>query len=314
MNSALENSREDSCLVSRLPNLSLEQKRNSGCHPQPEERSGGGCGCKDFGLEFKPRDTAVFHGAMTDKSSEFLKYEVTSPTTSRGVAAPVEGGTRSAPDDERPASRMFYSCRRFFRGTATAWLRVTTLDASSRARRMQSPTRGYSLLELLVYVAVFAVAVNIFVSLLGTGSQLSALNTLSMSRMEGVREVQEEFTEYTRRASVVVPEVGEYKTGPDRIVLKMPPGQEEGFDYAVLGVLREANRFAVMGLAEKEGALEVVYMKTLRQPLETLLIEVDGSGSRPMVNLRVKVQGEEGERKQPFVEHTASATPRGVGG
>jgi hypothetical protein len=55
-------------------------------------------------------------------------------------------------------------------------------------------------------------------------------------------------------------------------------------------------------------------MKTLRQPLETLLIEVDGSGSRPMVNLRVKVQGEEGERKQPFVEHTASATPRGVGG
>jgi hypothetical protein len=179
---------------------------------------------------------------------------------------------------------------------------------------MQSPTRGYSLLELLVYVAVFAVAVNIFVSLLGTGSQLSALNTLSMSRMEGVREVQEEFTEYTRRASVVVPEVGEYKTGPDRIVLKMPPGQEEGFDYAVLGVLREANRFAVMGLAEKEGALEVVYMKTLRQPLETLLIEVDGSGSRPMVNLRVKVQGEEGERKQPFVEHTASATPRGVGG
>ncbi len=173
---------------------------------------------------------------------------------------------------------------------------------------------GYSLLELLVYVAVFAVAVNLFVSLLGTGSQLSALNTLSMSRMEGVREVQEEFTEFTRRASAVVSEVGEYKTGADRLVLKMPQAQEGEFDYAVLGVLRESNRFAVMGLTEKEGAMEVVYMKTLRQPLETLEFDVNQGGARPLVNLRVKVLGEEGERKQPFVEHFASATPRGVGG
>lgn len=313
MNSVLEKVREDSRLLSQLSNLPLEHKRNSGCHPQPEERSGGGCGCKDFGLEFIPKDTAIFHRVVTDKSIALLKYEVTSPTTSRGGAAPVEGGTRSVSDDERPASRMFYSCRRFFRGTATAWLPDTLSFSPARARRMQSPS-GYSLLELLVYVAVFAVAVNIFVSLLGTGSQLSALNTLSMSRMEGVREVQEEFTEYTRRASAVVSEVGEYKTGADCLVLKMPQVQEGGFDYAVLGVLREANRFAVIGLADKEGVMEVVYMKTLRQPLETLQFDVVQGGARPLVNLRVKVQGEEGERKQPFVEHLASATPRGVGG
>lgn len=194
---------------------------------------------------------------------------------------------------------------------------LETRGPSVHAVEVEEPNfnrAGYSLLELLVYVAVFAVAVNIFVSLLGTGSQLSALNTLSMSRMEGVREVQEEFTELTRRASAVVPEAGEYKTGADRLVLKMSQAQEGSFDYAVLGVLREANRFAVMGLAEKEGVMEVVYMKTLRQPLETLQFETDQGGARPLVNLRVKVLGEEGERKQPFVEHLASATPRGVGG
>lgn len=231
-------------------------------------------------------------------------------TRMRGIVTRGEGG---CPPEKCDAYDLSPYCGRFFRGTATAWLRVTPLDASSRARRMQSPA-GYSLLELLVYVAVFAVAVNIFVSLLGTGSQLSALNTLSMSRMEGVREVQEEFTEYTRRASAVVPEAGEYKTGADRLVLKMPQAQEGGFDYAVLGVLREANCFAVIGLADKEGVMEVVYMKTLRQPLETLQFDVDQGGARPLVNLRVKVQGEDGERKQPFVEHLASATPRGVGG
>ena len=221
------------------------------------------------------------------------------------------------------------ACRiRFFRGTATAWPNDTTLDSPLRAKRMQSPTwprlanysiapatcRGYSLLEMLVYIAVFAIGVNLFVSLLGTGSRLAAATSLSMSRMEGVREVQEEFMQYTRRAAAVVPEAGEFKTGPDRLVLKMPPGQENGFDYAVLGVLREANHFAVMGLAAREGGLEVVYLKTLRQPLETLVFDVDGAGVRPLVNLRLKVQGEEGERKQPFVEHRASATPRGVGG
>ena len=183
-----------------------------------------------------------------------------------------------------------------------------------RSAGTRTAQHGYSLLELLVYVAVFAIGVNLFVSLLGTGSRLSAMNTLTMARMEGVREVEEEFMEYTRRAASVVAEAGDFKTGPDRLVLKMPPGQEDGFDYAVLGVLREANRFAVMGLAEKEGGLEVVYMKTLRQPLEILAFDVDGVGVRPLVNLRVKVQGEDGEREQPFVEHRASATPRGVGG
>jgi hypothetical protein len=140
------------------------------------------------------------------------------------------------------------------------------------------------------------------------------MNTLTMARMEGVREVEAEFSEYTRRATAVVAEAGDFKTGSDRLVLRMPPGQVDGFEYAVLGILREANRFAVMGVAEKEGGLEVIYMKTLRQPLETLAFEVDGAGARSLVNLRFKVQGEDGERKQSFVEHRASATPRGVGG
>lgn len=179
---------------------------------------------------------------------------------------------------------------------------------------MGTAQHGYSLLEMLVYIAVFAVGVNIFVSLLGTGSRLSATNALSLSRLEGVREVQETFTQYTRRATAVVPEVGEFTTGPDRLVLKMPQEQENGFDYMVLGVLREANHFAVMGLVEKADAVEMVYLKTLRQPLETLAFDVEGSGVRPLVNLRVMIKGEDGERKQPFVEHLASATPRGVGG
>lgn len=223
-----------------------------------------------------------------ENSSAFLTCEVTSPTTSRGGAAPVEGGTRSLP----------YGRQNFpgLRGRAC------------------TARHGYSLLEMLVYVAVFAVGANLFVSLLSSGSQLSALNTLSMSRMEGVREVQDEFTEYTRQAVSVVAEAGDFKTTADRLVLKMPSGQDGGFAYCVLGVLRDANRFAVLGLAEKDGKLEEVYMKTLRQPLETVVFEVDESGARALVNLSIKVQGEEGERKQPFVEHRASATPRGVGG
>jgi type II secretory pathway pseudopilin PulG len=233
-------------------------------------------------------------------------------------------------DGNRGVNRPRACCGRFFMGTASAWAYVTTLDSLPCARRMLSPSwsrarqmlspslgspnRGYSLLELLVYVAVFAIGVNLFVSLLGTGSRLSAMNTLTMSRMEGVREVEEAFMAYTRRAIAVAAEAGDFKTGPDRLVLKMPPGQTDGFDYAVLGVLREANRFAVMGLAEKSGGLEVSYMKTLRQPLDIVAFEVEDASPRPLVKLRVKIKGENGERKQSFVEHRSIATPRGVGG
>jgi len=166
---------------------------------------------------------------------------------------------------------------------------------------------------MLVYIVVFGMALNLMVSLLSTGSRLAATTTLGLGRMEGLREVMETFTNQTRKAVAVVDGAGAYQTGDDRLVLRMPEGTEDGFDYLVIGRLHEPNKFGVLGLKEGESGLENVYMSTLRQPLEVLRFEVDGAGFRPVVHLDVQIKLEEGERERPFILHRSSAMPRGMG-
>lgn len=171
---------------------------------------------------------------------------------------------------------------------------------------------GYALLEMLVYIVVFAAAVNLMVSLLSTGSQLAATTSLSLGRMEGLRDVQDAFTKYTRSAASVVERAGDYVTLDDRLVLRMPEGIEADWDYVVLGRLHSPDQFGVLALREGEGGLENVYLKTLRQPLQRQHFAVDRSGARPAVTLELQIKLEEGERERPFLVHRNTAVPRGI--
>jgi hypothetical protein len=173
---------------------------------------------------------------------------------------------------------------------------------------------GYSLLETLVYVAILAVGVNLFVTALGTGSRLAATTTLQLGRIEGIREIQDTFVGYVRRAAAVTPGVSGFETGEDMVVLKMPPGQPEGFEYLIVGAVRAPESFSVLGLREVEGGWQEVYMKTLRQPLGQQRYAVAETGTRPLVTLTLQVREEEGERERPFLIHRNNATPRGAAG
>lgn len=182
------------------------------------------------------------------------------------------------------------------------------------SHRPQHHRGGYSLLEMLVYIAVLAVAINLFLTTLHTGSRLTATTTLQLSRMEGIREVQQSFVGYVRRAAAVVPGAGEFRTDANRVVLQMPPGQEEGFSHLVLGALRDPHRFSVMGLTESSGTWTEVYGKTLRQPLGQQQFEVDMTGGRTQVSLTCQVQQEAGERDRPFLVYRSTAAPRSIMG
>lgn len=197
------------------------------------------------------------------------------------------------------------------RGTSARSL--GTGGSISPVPRRRANTSGYTLLEMLVYIVVFGVALNMMASLLGSGSRLAATTTLGLGRLEGIRDVEEVFTNYTRRAAAVAGQIGDYETGAHRLVLKMPPGGEEGFDYVVLGALNQPDQFSVLGLAAGGAGWETVYLRTLRQPLQTLEFHVDNTGAAPAVHLDVQVKGEEGERKQSFLVHRSSAVPRGIG-
>ena len=178
--------------------------------------------------------------------------------------------------------------------------------------RKKSQSGGYSLLEMLVYVAVLAVGINLFVSALSSGSRLSAVTTLQLGRIEGIRDVQDTFTGLVRRAAAVVPEAGAYTTGGQTVVLRMPPGQPEGFSYIVIGAVRDPERFSVLGLNEAGDVWTSDYLRNLRQPLSQLRFEVNTDGVRPVVAMTVQVKRDEGERGAEALVHRALATPRGA--
>ncbi len=180
-------------------------------------------------------------------------------------------------------------------------------------KRRMGACQGYSLLELLVYLTVLAIGINLFVSALGTGSRLSATTTLQMGRLEGIREVQQTFVHYVRRAADVVPSIGRYNTGDSVVVLKMPALQPEGFDYLVVGAVQRPDAFTVLGLTQTDGQWQETYMKTLRQALGEQSYVIREDGARPLIQMTVQVKQESGERERPFLLHTCNATPRSYG-
>ena len=159
------------------------------------------------------------------------------------------------------------------------------------ALRSRRPNGGFTLLEMLVYVAIFGLTLNILASLLMTGARLSATAALSLDRLAGVRDVQEAFTTYTRRAAGVAASVE--ATRPARTpVLAMPPGW--GYDYAVLGKLGEdgGDHFGVLRLRNGDSRLESDFLQFRAQPLAHLRFEVDESGARPVVHMEIQVKPE----------------------
>ncbi|MBX3176601.1 MAG: type II secretion system protein [Candidatus Hydrogenedentes bacterium] len=180
------------------------------------------------------------------------------------------------------------------------------------ALRSRRPNGGFTLLEMLVYVAIFGLTINILASLLMTGARLSATAALSLDRLAGVRDVQEAFTTYTRRASGVAVSAGSYTTGEDTLVLAMPPSW--GYDYAVLGKLGEdgGDHFGVLRLRNGDSGLESDFLQFRAQPLAHLRFEVDESGARPVVHMEIQVKPESGERDRGFRMHRTAATPRGT--
>ena len=171
---------------------------------------------------------------------------------------------------------------------------------------------GYTLLEMLVYVVVFGMGLNLFVSALGTGSRLTALTTLQLSRIEGVREIQNLYVSQVRCAESVVPRVGNFETGDNLVVLRMPPTDIEGVDYVVLGAARDANHFSIVRVTDTNGSLSAAMGKTLRQPLGQLRFTVHEGAGAMSITMHIQVQQEDGERDKPFLAHETLATPRGM--
>ncbi len=176
---------------------------------------------------------------------------------------------------------------------------------TSRPRR----TAGYTIIEMLVYVAVLAIAINLCGKLFLSGSRLSALNTQALDRMLAVSEVEKEFDRAVREASTVVPEAGEYRGNEQTVVLQAEP--EEGCPhYVVFGAMRDKEHVSRMDLVRRNGNLECTRFTTFRQPFASITFT---TAQAPLISLDVIIKKDQGERNLRKTVHRFDAALRGMG-
>ncbi len=178
-------------------------------------------------------------------------------------------------------------------------------EKTSRQRR----NAGYTIIEMLVYVAVLAIAINLCGKLFLSGSRLSALNTQALDRMLAVSEVEKEFDRAVREASAVVPEAGEYRSGEQTVVLQAEP--EEGSPhYVVFGTIRDKEHISRMDLVQRSGVLECTRFTTFRQPFASIAF---AAPQAPLISLEVIIKKDTGERNLRKTVHRFDAALRGMG-
>lgn len=120
---------------------------------------------------------------------------------------------------------------------------------------------GMALLEVLAYVVILGMVLNVAGQALITCTRLSAFGAAAPDRLVNAAEVEDAFRTAVRNACAVAPAVGDYRSGPETLVLEAPAA--EGRRFQVLGCIGRPDRVTLLELVERDGRLEAESARTL---------------------------------------------------
>ncbi len=144
---------------------------------------------------------------------------------------------------------------------------------------------GYTLLELLAYVAILAVFLNITAGLYLSTNRLMARSDLAIDRASGIAEIETAFREAVASANAVADAAGPLRPGESLLVLRRASAAEE---WIALGAVTSPERFSVATYAVVNGTPEMISLKTFSQPVLRSQFTVDASS--PLVRLSVGIE------------------------
>lgn len=159
---------------------------------------------------------------------------------------------------------------------------------------------GFSLLELLAYLAVFAVVVNLAGSLFVSASRLRMMGNEAIQRMQALDEIARRFTEAVQSASGVADEAPGYASDEQTLILELPRGR-----FTVMGRLRGDDRLGIITFAQDTPA-QPEFLVTFSHPVSDLKFARDQNGA---VTMRIRLKH---EASKPSTEHVFVACPRSV--
>ncbi len=132
---------------------------------------------------------------------------------------------------------------------------------------------GMSLLEILAYIAILTVIVNLAAGVFVSSTRLSALSTVALANLDTLEDIRRDFTDTVRASSGVCEQIGSYHSGDGQLVLRLPArhGQKEVHRYAVFGRLDDKPRLYHLVLADKgENGLALERAATYRRDFSTV--------------------------------------------
>lgn len=121
-------------------------------------------------------------------------------------------------------------------------MKTTAASAVSRGkRRIAHDVRGTTLFEMIAYVAILAMIVNLSARTLIDNTRMSAIGAGGIAAFDAMQDIREDFTQTVQAAAGVCSGIGEYRSGDAQLVLQMPAGREETIvgRYAVFGTAND---------------------------------------------------------------------------
>ena len=140
-----------------------------------------------------------------------------------------------------------------------------------KLRHATADNRGYTLLELLAYIFVLAIIVNMSVTLFLNAKRLSILGEMAFERIIGVDEIGREFTNAVLQSDEIVNALNAIVTDEECLILSQPV--EAGRRYVVFRAVDEGRYLRAEEYAEDGEGLSLEKLKTFRLPIAGLRFE-----------------------------------------
>lgn len=173
---------------------------------------------------------------------------------------------------------------------------------------------GMSLLECLAYIAIVTMVMNVAAKSFVSSMRLSALGKQVVNNLDLSETIRRDFTETVRTASGVCPQIGDYHTGEQQLILRLPPRPDDGAQrYAVLGRLTDEPRLYNIILSDDgSGKPEIATTRVYRRDFAAIRFAYDKAdvAAARLITLRVGPLRRSGRGNRPAVVHTFSAALR----
>lgn len=174
--------------------------------------------------------------------------------------------------------------------------------------------RGMGLIQMLVYVAVITVLFSLCLKIFVSASRLNRLGANTLQTMASIESIGADFRDTLRTSSRIVPELREYTTGPETLILQVRPKPGEDARYAVFGPVADTGRFGRMVYVERDGdaALHSVDAFNVELAAFTFSYDTARAADARRIVLALQAAREEGRPEAPL--NTFVAAVRTVGG